>query len=226
MLFNDGIILIIVVGVVGFLVQMKLKSVFAKYSQVSMPGGLTGADVARRMLADNGITDVTITSTPGSLTDHFNPANKSVNLSESVYSASTISAAAVAAHECGHALQHNRAYAPLKLRSALVPVVQFSSSWAQIILLIGVFTLNIMPALFWVGIALFSMVLLFSLITLPVELNASSRALVWLRQSGSLNESELAQAKEALSWAALTYIVAALSALATLIYYLGFARRN
>lgn len=223
---NPGFILIIAIAVIGMAVQYKLKSVFEKYSKVAFPGRLTGREVAEKMLRDNGITDVTVTNVPGQLTDHFNPANKTVNLSESVYNTVSVSAAAVAAHECGHAVQHAVHYAPLKMRSALVPAVQFSSMWAQIIIIIGVFTIKSVPALFWVGIAMFAMVLIFSLITLPVEYDASRRALVWLKQSGTVQGQEYTQAKEALSWAARTYLVAAISALATLVYYLGFARNN
>ncbi len=223
---SNGFILIIVIAVVGLLVQSKLQSVFKKYSKVISPGGLTGREIAEKMLRDNGIKDVSVISTKGQLTDHYNPAKKTVNLSEGVYNSNSVSAAAVAAHECGHAVQHAMGYTPLKMRSALVPIVQFSSMWAQIVILIGVFTITSFPALFWIGIAMFAMVLIFSLITLPVEYNASNRALVWLESSNSLRPQELAQAKEALSWAARTYLVAALSALATLVYYLGIGRRD
>lgn len=226
MIINNGFILIIVIAIVGFAVQAKLQSVFKKYSKVTFPKGWTGREVAEHMLADNGIRDVKVVSTPGSLTDHFNPANKTVNLSESVYGSNSVVAAAVAAHECGHAVQHAVGYAPLKMRSALVPIVSFSSMWAQIILLVGVFTIETVPALFWVGIAMFSMVLIFSVITLPVEYNASHRALAWLKSTGTVEGAQYEQAKEALMWAARTYVVSALSALATLIYYLGFARRD
>lgn len=226
MIMNEGFILIIAVAIVGFIVQAKLQSVFKKYSKVLAPGGMTGREIAEKMLHDNGIYDVSVISTPGQLTDHYNPAKKTVNLSESVYNSNSVSAAAVAAHECGHAVQHAKSYAPLKLRSTLVPVVQFSSMWAQIIILIGIFTMTSFPALFWVGIAMFVSVLVFSLITLPVEYDASRRALIWLKSSQSLPAPQLMQAKEALSWAARTYLVAALSALATLVYYLGFARRD
>lgn len=224
MAFNEGFILIIIVAVVGAIVQARLKSVFSKYSKVLAPSGLTGREIAEKMLRDNGISDVRVTSVSGQLTDHYNPQTKVVNLSESVYGSRSVSAAAVAAHECGHAIQHARSYAPLKLRSALVPIVQFSSSWAQIVLLIGIFTMQSFPQLFWVGIAMFCSVLAFSLVTLPVEYDASRRALAWLSSSGMVDKQGYSQAREALSWAARTYLVAALSALATLIYYLGFAR--
>ncbi|MEG1793962.1 MAG: zinc metallopeptidase [Rikenellaceae bacterium] len=223
---NGGFILIIVIALVGLIVQSKLKSVFAKYSKISFPGGLTGREVAEKMLHDNDIYDVAVTSTPGSLTDHFNPQNKSVNLSQDVYNTCSISAAAVAAHECGHALQHAKDYAPLKLRSALVPIVSVSSSISQIVIIVGILLINTVPALFWLGIIMFASVLLFSVVTLPVEFDASRRALAWLDNSGTLDATGKSQAKEALTWAASTYVVAALSALATLIYYLGFARRN
>ena len=213
--------LIIVIGLVGLLVQWKLKSVFAKYSKVVSPGGLTGAQIAQKMLNDNGIYDVSVTCVKGQLTDHYNPSKKTVNLSEDVYRMSSVSAAAVAAHECGHAVQHKVGYAPLRLRSALVPVVNISSQLSMIVIIIGLLIINIFPALFWVGIAMFAMVFLFSVITLPVEFNASRRALAWLQSSNSLGETELAQAKEALRWAASTYVVAALSSLASLLYYIG-----
>ncbi len=222
-----GWILVIVVGLVGMLVQFKLKSVFAKYSKVLSPGGLTGAQIAQKMLNDNGIYDVKVTSVQGQLTDHYNPANKTVNLSSDVFQMNSVAAAAVAAHECGHAVQHKVGYGPLKLRSALVPAVNISSKLSMIVIIIGLLIINVFPALFWVGIAMFGMVLLFSLVTLPVEFNASSRALAWLKSSNTLSETELSQAKEALSWAASTYVVAALSSLATLIYYIsiGTSRR-
>ena len=213
--------LIIVIGLVGLLVQWKLKSVFAKYSKVMSPGGLTGAQIAQKMLNDNGIYDVSVTCVKGQLTDHYNPSKKTVNLSEDVFNMNSVSAAAVTAHECGHAVQHKVGYAPLRLRSALVPVVNISSQLSMIVIIIGLLIINIFPALFWVGIAMFALVFLFSVITLPVEFNASRRALAWLQSSNSLGETELAQAKEALRWAASTYVVAALSSLASLLYYIG-----
>lgn len=223
---NDGFFLIIGIAVIGFIVQYKLKRVFAKYSEVPFPKGLTGREVAEKMLHDSGIYDVKVVSTSGMLTDHYNPQTKTVNLSEGVYGSCSVSAAAVAAHECGHAVQHARLYAPLKMRSALVPIVSFSSMWAQIVLIIGIFTISSFPALFWIGIAMFSIVLIFSLITLPVEYDASRRALIWLRDTRTVEGEQFLQAREALSWAARTYLVAALSALATLIYYLGFANNR
>jgi hypothetical protein len=219
-------ILIIVIGLVGMLVQWKLKSVFAKYSKVLAPGGLTGAQIAQKMLNDNGIYDVQVTCIKGQLTDHYDPTKKTVNLSEDVYRLNSISAAAVAAHECGHAVQHREGYAPLKLRSALVPAVNISSKLSMIVIIIGLLLINAFPALFWLGIAMFAMVFLFSVITLPVEFNASRRALAWLESSNSLDATQVAQAKEALKWAASTYVVAALSSLVTLLYYIGLGNRR
>ena len=226
MVINPGWILIIVVAIVGAIVQARLKSVFRKYSKVLSPGGLTGAQIAQKMLNDNGIYDVKITCIDGELTDHFDPTKKTVNLSRDVYGTNSVSAAAVAAHECGHAVQHKVGYGPLRLRSKLVPVVNVSSMLSQIVIIVGILLINVFPPLFWLGIAMFAMVLVFSLVTLPVEVNASARALAWLKSSNSLNAQELDQAEEALKWTARTYIVAALSALVTLIYYLGFANRD
>lgn len=226
MTWNPGFLLIIVIAVVGMIVQAKLQSVFKKYSKVMFPGGLTGREVAERMLKDNGIYDVKVVATRGQLTDHYNPTTKTVNLSEGVYNSNSVSAAAVAAHECGHAVQHAREYAPLKMRSALVPVVQFSSMWSTWVIIAGILLINTFPALFWIGIAMIGLSALFSLITLPVEYNASNRAMEWLESTHTLQGVQVAQAREALSWAARTYLVAALSAIATLIYYLGFARRD
>ncbi|MBP5210370.1 MAG: zinc metallopeptidase [Bacteroidales bacterium] len=223
---TSGWLLIIIVFVLGLIVQTKLDSVFKKYENEFSPGGLTGKDIAEKMLRDNGIHDVTVTCIEGRLTDHYNPTDKTINLSRGVYSGRSVSAAAVAAHETGHALQHAQGYAPLKLRSALVPMVNISSSLSQIVIILGILTINVFPALFWLGIAMFAMVLLFSVVTLPVEYNASQRALAWLESSDTLRAVNLDHAREALTWAARTYLVAALSALATLVYYLGFARRN
>ena len=164
------------VMILSYIVQARLNSRFDEYSKVPTSNGMTGAEVARKMLSDNGITDVQVTCVPGKLTDHYNPQTKTVNLSESVYGQRSIAAAAVPAHECGHVLQHAKGYAPLKLRTALVPVVSFSSKWVQWVLLGGVLLVEITPALLWLGIALFAMTTLFSFITLPVEFNASSRA--------------------------------------------------
>ena len=207
------------VAIVSWLVQMNLQSKFKKFSKVPMTGGMTGRDVALKMLQDNGIYDVTVTHTPGHLTDHYNPANKTVNLSEDVYSGNSIMAAAVAAHECGHAVQHARAYAPLRMRSALVPVVSFASQWMTWLLLAGILLLNSFSELLLAGIILFAMTTLFSFVTLPVEINASRRALSWLSSAGLTNSYNHGQAESALRAAAYTYVVAALGSLATLIYY-------
>ena len=188
---------------------------------MGLPNGMTGREVAEKMLRDNGIYDVRVTSTSGMLTDHYNPANKTVNLSEGVYNSCSVAAAAVAAHECGHAVQHARAYAPLRMRSALVPVVQFSSSIMSWVLLGGILLVNSFPQLLLFGICLFAMTTLFSFITLPVEIDASRRALVWLSSAGITNAYNHNQAKDALKSAAYTYVVAALSSLATLVYYIS-----
>lgn len=216
--------LIIIIGVVGLLVQGRLQSVFAKYSRVPFPGGMTGREVAEKMLRENGIYDVTVTSTRGHLTDHYNPRNKTVNLSESVYNSNSVAAAAVACHECGHAVQHATGYAPLELRSQLVPIISITSRFSTWVIILGILTINTLPALFWVGIAMIAVSALFSIITLPVEYNASSRAIAWLQSSRTLEGQQLAEARTALNWAASTYLVAALSAIATLLYYLSIAR--
>lgn len=219
-------LLIIIIGVVGMIVQARLQSVFRRYSKVAFPGGYTGKDVAEKMLRDHGITDVKVVPTRGHLTDHYNPATRTVALSESVYAKSTIAAAAVAAHECGHAVQHAVGYAPLRLRSALVPVIQLSSSLSTWVILIGIMLINTFPAIFWVGIAMIAASALFSIVTLPVEYNASARALKWLEGGHILSPEQMDGATVSLRWAARTYLVAALSAIATLVYYLGFARDN
>lgn len=213
--------LIIVIGIAGYLVQARLQSVFRKYSKVQFPGGLTGAEVAEKMLRDNNIRNVKVTHVSGHLTDHFNPQTMTVNLSDSVYSSNSISAAAVAAHECGHAVQHARGYAPLALRSQLVPVVQFSSSAATWIIILGLVVLATTQneLLCWIGVGMIAMSALFSIVTLPVEYNASARALEWLESSRTMQGAQLVQAREALSWAARTYLVAALSAIASVLYY-------
>jgi len=219
-------LLLIVIAIVGMIVQGCLKSVFKKYSKVPMPGGMTGKDVAERMLRQNGVAGVQVISTPGRLTDHYNPKDRTVNLSDEVYNSCSISAAAVAAHECGHAVQHNLAYGPLKMRSALVPLISFTSMWSIWVIIGGIALMNTFPALFWVGICMVAASALFALVTLPVEMNASARAMKWLRTSHTLEDPALGQAKVALSWAASTYVVAALSAIATLLYYLSFARNR
>ncbi len=220
------ILLIVIIAVLGLIVQSRLQNVFSKYSRVMSPGGMTGREIAEKMLRDHGIHDVTVTNTRGHLTDHYNPANKTLNLSDSVYNSNSVAAAAVAAHECGHAIQHAEGYAFLRLRSALVPIVQFSSSLAQIVIIIGILLINAFPLLYWLGIVMFLMVFIFSAVTLPVEYDASHRALAWLERSNTLSATEMSQARITLKWAARTYLVAALSALATLIYYLGFANNR
>ena len=212
-------IIFICVAVMSWLVQINLNRKFKKYSQVPMTNGMTGADVALKMLHDNGIYDVKVTHVAGQLTDHYNPMNKTVNLSDGVYMSNSIMAAAVAAHECGHAVQHARAYAPLTLRSKLVPVVQFSSSIVSWVLLAGVLLLESFPQLLLAGILLFATTTLFSFVTLPVEIDASRRALAWLSSSGLTNSYNHGKAEDALRSAAYTYVVAALGSLATLLYY-------
>ncbi|MCE1156560.1 MAG: zinc metallopeptidase [Bacteroidales bacterium] len=208
-----------ITALASWLVQMNLKSKFTKYSKIPLASGMTGRDVALKMLHDNGIFDVQVTSTPGQLTDHYNPLTKTVNLSEGVYHSNSVAAAAVAAHECGHAVQHATAYAPLTMRSRLVPIVSFASNWVQWVLLAGIVLLESFPQVLTIGVALFATTTLFSFITLPVEINASSRALAWLNSAGITNYSTHEPAKDALKSAAYTYVVAALGSLATLIYY-------
>jgi len=209
-----------VFALLSWIASAQLRKKFKEYSTIPINYGLTGRDVAERMLADNGIRDVSVKSVNGELTDHYNPMNKTINLSSEVYHGSNISAAAVAAHECGHAVQHAKAYAWLNLRSALVPVVSFASRWVQWVLLAGIILVNAFPHLLLSGIILFGMITLFSFITLPVEINASKRALVWLSNAGITTYSSYPKAQSALKWAAYTYVVAALQSLATLIYYL------
>lgn len=208
-----------VTALASWLIQMNLKSKFTKYSKIPIPNGMTGREVAVRMLNDHGIFDVQVISTPGQLTDHYNPLTKTVNLSEGVYHSNSVAAAAVAAHECGHAVQHATAYAPLTMRSRLVPVVSFASNWVQWVLLAGILMIESFPQILTIGVALFATTTLFSFITLPVEINASSRALAWLNSAGITNYSTHEPAKDALKSAAYTYVVAALGSLATLIYY-------
>lgn len=205
---------------ISWLVSNQLKSRFAKYSKTPLRSGLTGRDVAERMLRENGIYDVKVVSVRGQLSDHYNPANKTVNLSEGVYHSASVAAAAVAAHECGHAVQHASAYKFLEMRSALVPVVNFSSSVIQWVLLLGIILIKAFPALLLIGIGLFALTTLFAFITLPVEYDASRRALVWLNSSGLTYDREHEEAKDALKWAARTYVVGALASLATLMYYI------
>ncbi|MDR2859704.1 MAG: zinc metallopeptidase [Mediterranea sp.] len=212
-------ILFIGIALVSWLVQLNLRNKFKKYSNIPITNGMTGHDVAVKMLQDNGIYDVQVTHTNGMLTDHYNPATKTVNLSDDVYASNSVMAAAVAAHECGHAVQHARVYAPLAMRSKLVPAVSFASQWMSILLLGGILLLNVFPGLLFIGIVLYSLTTLFSFITLPVEINASKRALVWLNGAGITNSYNHDKAESALRSAAYTYVVAALGSLATLIYY-------
>ena len=221
-------ILFITIAVVSWVVSYRLNKKYEKYSKVPLPSGLTGREVAEKMLRENGIDDVQVVSTRGILSDNYNPANKTVNLSEGVYASNSVMAAAVAAHECGHAVQHARAYAPLKMRSALVPPVSFASKYVTWIILAGIIFVQSFPALLWVGIGLFALTTLFSFVTLPVEINASKRALVWLSDAGITNSSTYPAAVDALKSAAYTYVVAALASLGTLLYYIFIAlgRRN
>lgn len=207
-------------ALLSWLVSSSLQRKFEKYSKVPLPNGMTGKDVAEKMLRDNGIYDVNVVPTKGTLTDHYNPANKTVNLSEPVYYSNSVAAAAVAAHECGHALQDAKAYGPLKMRSALVPVVSFASQWVTWVILGGLIFFRTFPQLLLIGIILFALTTLFSFITLPVEINASQRALAWLSNAGITNSSTRPQAEDALRSAAYTYVVAALGSLATLLYYI------
>ena len=219
-------IIMIAVMVLSFIVQRTLQSKFEKYSKVGLPSGLSGAEIARKMLQDNGIHDVQVVSVEGQLTDHYNPQTKTVNLSREVYSGRNVAAAAVAAHECGHAVQHATGYAPLRLRSALVPVVSFASNIVQWVLLAGVIFISIFPHLIWFGIALFAMTTLFSVITLPVEINASARAVGWLQNAGITDAQTRPKAIDALKWAAYTYVIAAVGSIATLLYYISIANRR
>ncbi len=213
-------ILFIGVAILSYVVQAMLQSRMNKYAQIPIDGGLTGRDVAERMLRENGIYDVQVTHIAGTLTDHYDPQKKTVNLSDFVYGSNSVAAAAVAAHECGHAIQHAVGYAPLRLRSALVPVVSFSSRIVTWVLLGGMLLLKVFPQLMLAGIILFALTTLFSVVTLPVEINASSRALAWLNQTGITNYSNHEYATKALRSAAYTYVVAALSSLGTLLYYI------
>jgi hypothetical protein len=217
-------ILLIVVMVLSMVIQARLKSRFEKYSEI--PVSLTGAEVAQRMLQAHGIHDVNIVSIEGTLTDHYNPQTKTVNLSHDVYYGSSVAAAAVAAHECGHVVQHAEGYAPLKFRSALVPVVSFANNWISWVLLAGVILINIVPSVLWIGIGLFALTTLFSLVTLPVEINASARAVRWLEDAGIMNYETKPMAVDALKWAAYTYVIAAIGSLATLLYYISIANRR
>jgi len=213
-------VIFIVFMILSWIVSATLKSKFKKYSKIPVANGMTGKEIAERMLRDNGIYDVEVVSVPGQLTDHYNPEKKTINLSKDVYNSRSVAAAAVAAHETGHAVQHSTAYAWLGFRSKMVPLVSFSSRWVQSVLLAGIILVNTFPALLFTGIVLFALTTLFSFITLPVEFNASQRALAWLSNSGITSYEGHEKAKDALKWAASTYVVAALGSLATLLYYI------
>ena len=215
--------ILIVVMVLSLIIQQVLQRRFRKYSEVGI--NMSGAEVAAKMLRDNGISDVKVMSISGELTDHYDPTTKTLNLSQSVYNQRNIAAAAVAAHECGHAIQHATGYAPLQLRSSMVKVVSFSNKYVSWVLLLGVLMINLTPSFLWLGIALFGVSTLFSIVTLPVEINASSRAVQWLGNTGIATYETLPMAQDALKWAAYTYVIAALGSIATLLYYIGIARR-
>lgn len=206
--------------IVGWLVGAQLRSRFARYSKEKLGANLSGKQIADKMLEDHNITDVQVMSVQGQLTDHYDPGKKTVNLSHDVYSGHNAAAAAVAAHECGHAVQHAAAYSFLQVRSALVPVVSFTSNIVQWVLLAGIVMIDTFPQLLFIGIILFASITVFSLITLPVEFDASRRALLWMEKSGVTTPSEHSKAKDALWWAAMTYVVAALASIATLLYYI------
>lgn len=211
-------VLFLLIALASWSVSALLNHRFKQYSKVYLP--LTGKEVAEKMLRDNGITDVKVISTPGRLTDHYDPTSKTVNLSEGVYMSNNVAAAAVAAHECGHAIQHAYAYAPLRMRSALVPVVSFASKWITWLLLGGILLLETFPHLLLAGIIMYAITTLFAFVTLPVEINASQRAVAWLEQAGVTDRQTTPMASSALRSAAYTYVVAALSSLGTLIYYI------
>jgi Zn-dependent membrane protease YugP len=217
---------LIFVGI-SMLVSFRLKAKFARYNNMILSAGITGKEVAERMLRENGIFDVKVISVEGFLSDHYNPLTKTVNLSPDVYNGNSVSAAAVAAHECGHAVQHAAAYPWLMLRSRLVPAVQVSSQLIQWVLIGGILLIKVFPTLLLVGIALFALTTIFSVITLPVEFDASNRALAWLERSNVTNAEELPMAKDALKWAALTYVVAAIASIVTLVQYIFiYSNRN
>lgn len=226
--YTLAIMLMVAVAVVGMIVQMRLKTVTRYYSEKPSPRGMTGRDIAEKMLYDHGIYNVAVTHVQGHLTDHFDPTTMTINLSDDVYNSATITAAAVAAHECGHAVQHAEGYAPIRLRSQLVPLVNLSSRIAGWVILLGIAMMSFTNSatICWIGIALVAMSALFAVVTLPVEYNASQRAVAWLESSGMLRDSELDGAHEALRWAARTYLVAALSAIVTILYYVALIKNR
>lgn len=229
MIINTEILIIFgVFMLLSWLVSRQLKKRFAKYSRMPLRSGLSGREISEKMLHESGVENVRVISTPGRLTDHYNPIDRTVNLSPEVYNGRSVAAAAVAAHECGHAVQHARAYAFLQLRSALVPVISISSRYMQWVLLAGILTVEAYPGILLAGIIMFAATTLFSFITLPVEFDATKRALTWLTSTGITVGEEYSNAKDALKWAALTYVVAALASLATLAYYIMIflGRRN
>ncbi len=215
-------------GAIGMFVSWRLKSKFKEYSEIGLANGLSGQEIAERMLHDNGIYDVRILSVDGQLSDHYNPSDKTVNLSADVYYGRSAAAAAVAAHECGHAVQHAKAYSFLQLRSTLVPALNIANNFTPMLLMIGVMVLYSTGSklLLMIGVALFAMATLFSFVTLPVEFDASSRALKWMEERNITTPKEHDMAKDALKWAASTYVVAALGMLAQLLYYVNLLNRR
>lgn len=222
-----GFLIMGIIMLASWYVGYQLKNKFEKYSKVHLRNGMSGAEIATKMLHDHGIYDVKVISTPGRLTDHYNPADKTVNLSEAVYNERNAAAAAVAAHEVGHAVQHATAYSWLTMRSKLVPIVSIASNFVQWVLIAGILLINTFPQLLLIGIVLFALTTVFSIVTLPVEYDASHRALKWLETKNMVTREELAGAKDSLTWAARTYLVAALSSIGTLLYYVMiYMRRN
>ena len=216
-------ILFFVIAIAGWVVQGTLQGKFKKYSKIPLRNGMTGKEVAEKMLRENGIYDVQVISVRGKLTDHYNPLNKTINLSEPVYGSYSVAAAAVAAHETGHAIQHAVGYAPLKMRSALVPVISSTSKWVMWVILAGILLIQAFPMLIWIGVAMYALITLFSFVTLPVEKNATNRAIQWLSSAGITDVNNHNQAVDALRWAGYTYVIAALGSLATLFYYIMIA---
>lgn len=215
-----------IIMLMSWLVSSRLKSKFEFYSKLQLQNGMSGKEIAEKMLSDNGIYDVKVISVEGQLTDHYNPANKTVNLSEAVYNQRNAAAAAVAAHECGHAVQHAKAYSWLEFRSKLVPIVSVASNFVQWILLAGIIMIRTFPSLLLIGIVIFAATTLFTIVTLPVEYDASNRALAWLKNKNILNQAEYAGAEDALKWAARTYVVAAIGSIGTLLYYVSIFMGN